>query len=47
MVEIIWSEKAKRNFNKILLDISENSIDAAYSFKKAINETIENLKLFP
>jgi len=47
MVEINWSDIAKRNFERIINDIKENSLNAAHSFKKRVNEIIENLKLFP
>lgn len=46
MVEIEWSDKAKRNFKKIITDFKDNSLNAANSFKKVGNETIEYLRVF-
>lgn len=47
MVEIIWSDKAKRKLKEILDYFKDYSLDTAISFKNGVKKRLENLKEFP
>ena len=47
MVQIEWTEEAETDLDDILAYISKSSSQYARTFYESVQESIENLKLFP